>query len=238
MIVNFLEEKKASSGLAIGAVIMGMIASVIWVAGVSMSAFEMTGEDVLGFITLGGIASLISGILQLIVMRQWATALEMNKDNTKIVLDYLGVKSQDVEEKFDISVIRNRIESIDIKTWAFWMYVIFYILNSFAPLLGFLGIMALLALIFYAIYLQSIFTASNQLQDVKTSMYNVLSKGDMLVNLKIIKPRNIFLVVLLSIVTLGIYAFYLLVVLTKEINTFIDQDKELRDRLILQAVKD
>ena len=233
MMVNFLNEKKASSGMAVGAIVMGIIAVIAWIAGAAAMAQGMYGSAI-GIIATGGILGFIAAIFQLIVMRQWSLALEVNKDNTKIVLDYLNMKAQDLEEKFDISLIRNKIESIDIKTWAFWLYLVFYILNFLIPI----GIFGIIGLVFFAIYLQSIFTASKQLQEVKTTMYNVLSKGDMLVNLKLIKPRNIGLVILLSIVTLGIYALYLLVALTKEINAFIDQDTELRGRLVLQAAKE
>ncbi|RKX52138.1 MAG: hypothetical protein DRP30_06695, partial [Thermotoga sp.] len=99
------------------------------------------------------------------------------------------------------------------------------------------GLLGIIGFVFFAIYIQSVFSASNQLQDVKTKMYNALSKGEMLVNLKLIKSRNVGLVILLSIITLGIYAYYLLVALSKEINSFVEQDKELRNKLILQAVK-
>ncbi len=233
MMINFLNEKKASSGMAVGAIVMGIIAVIAWIAGAAVMVQGMY-DSAVGIIVTGGILGFIAAIFQLIVMRQWSLSLEVNKDNTKIVLDYLNMKAQDLEEKFDISLIRNKIESIDIKTWAFWLYLVFYILNFLIPI----GIFGIIGLVFFAIYLQSIFTASKQLQEVKTTMYNVLSKVDMLVNLKLIKPRNIGLVILLSIVTLGIYALYLLVALTKEINAFIDQDTELRSRLVLQAAKE
>ena len=240
MVVSFLDERKVSVGLAVSSIVLGIIAIVSWIAGVGyiVSTIMEGGiedyESYIGAMAFAAIFGIIAGIFQFIVMNQWASALKVNKDNTKIVLDYLNIKSQDMEEKFDISLIRNRIESVDIKTWAFWLYLTFYILNFLLPVYGILGI---LGFIFFAIYLQSIFSASNQLQDVKTKMYNALSKGEMLVNLNLIKRRNVGLVILLSIITLGIYIYYLLIALSKEINSFVDRDKELRDRLIIQTAK-
>ncbi len=239
MIVSFLDEKKVSVGLAIGAIVLEIIAAIAWIGGISHTAsMIMKGyadyETFLGALAIAVIFGIIAAIFQFIVMNQWANALKMNKNNTKIVLDYLSMKAQDTEEKFDISLIRNKIESIEIKTWAFWLYLVLYILNFIT--LSY-GILKIIGLIFLAIYLQSVLSASSQLQDIKTKMYTALSKGEMLVNLNLIKPRNIGLVILLSIITLGIYAYYLLFALSKEINAFIEQDKELRNKLVLQTVK-
>jgi len=239
VIINFLEEKKVSVRLAVASIVFGIITIAAWIGGMSYMGFTIAEgygdyETYMGALAIAVIFGIISAIFQFAVMNQWANTLKMNKDNTKLVLDYLNMKAQDVEEKFDISLIRNKIESVEIKTWAFWLYLVFYILNYILPTYGLLGI---IGFVFFAIYIQSVFSASNQLQDVKTKMYNALSKGEMLVNLKLIKSRNIGLVILLSIITLGIYAYYLLVALSKEINSFVEQDKELRNKLILQAVK-
>ncbi|MCD6103632.1 MAG: DUF4234 domain-containing protein, partial [Thermotogaceae bacterium] len=87
-------------------------------------------------------------------------------------------------------------------------------------------IFSLLAIIFLAIYLQSVFTVSKRLEEIKNTMYSVM--GISTLQMQNIKSRNIGLFILFVIITLGIYWLYLLIKLSSEINNYLDTDQRLR----------
>lgn len=231
--VDFTVEKRVNVGLAMGALLVGIFGVIFAVIGVVTAAYSIFSGNFFGAITGSGIfilslfTNLVVMILQAILIFQWSSALNVNIDNSRLFLRNL---IQENPQNKDYSEMEYRLQSLKFDPWAFWVYLAFYFLGTvfqagswYLNLIGF---------IFLAIYLQMTFTMATSLQDHKERFYSFYSPSGVFGgSIRKMKQRNIFLLILFNIITLGIYWWYLLIVFSKEINEFLDTDRQIRNSL-------
>ena len=102
---------------------------------------------------------------------------------------------------------------------------------------------SVMSFVFLAYYLSQIFKVSVELINIKSQFYSFYLKEDYHEGLEyIIAYRNIIMFFVFSVLTLGIYWYYLLFKLSTEINLFLDYDEKLKKKLpespLLKEVKD
>ena len=78
VIINFLEEKKVSIGLAVGSIVLGIITIAAWIGGMSYIGFTVTEgygdyETYMGALAIAVIFGIISAIFQFAVMTNGRT---------------------------------------------------------------------------------------------------------------------------------------------------------------------
>ncbi|MBC7240295.1 MAG: hypothetical protein H5T71_09375 [Chloroflexi bacterium] len=123
----------------------------------------------------------------------------------------------------------SRLSELELATWAFWAYTVIYIISLISGI-GFKIILNVIAFVFLAIYLQSLFSISSELSMLKNTAYSYFLERPAL--LPKVKERNIILVALFSVITFTLYWLYLMVKLTYELHDFIEEDKILRKHVI------
>ena len=233
MFASLVREKRISIGMAVAAVILGVVGTVFMFIG-AVAATEaayyydfdmMTGASAI--MILAGVMGLVSGILQAVVMYQWSSALKTNIENTRIVMTSLGKKITDSEKTDVIDLFSTRLSGMQLPVWAYWLYVVLYVIGLFSGAYSILFLV--LGFIFLAIYLHGVFSVSENLQDMKGKIYPYLLEKVVFDDIRTINKRNIGLFILLSIVTFGIYWYYLIIKLSSEINAYTGIDSRLRE---------
>lgn len=234
--MDFSEEKRVNKNFAIASLLLGVANIVIVLVGMFISGRTLLTGQILGstavfFGTL--VLSVIVGILvmvfQTLVIYQWSQSLNGNIKNTQnMLLNLLNTKS-DNRVIADIHTMTTEMQNLRLEPWAFWVYLGLYFIALFVPSPGDFWV-NILGFVFLAVYLQMVFTLSKKLQDIKARFYSFYGRGSMS-NLHRIKSRNIGIFILLTIVTFGIYWWYLLIVMSGEINDFLDIDQQARKNL-------
>ncbi len=234
-----LSEKKINSSFAILAVVFSIIAALVGAIGV-ISVLRGMLEGVFnggfgygrgyarmfgGILTtlVSGLVGILAAIFTLIVLNQWSSTLNENIQNTKILLSYLKQKVEP-DKQINLSVIEGHLSTLNLNIWAYWVYMVFYIISFLVPMASF--VFSILAIVFLSIYLQSVFTVAKRLEEIKNAMYPLLGISSPM--LSYVKHRNVGIFIVLTIITFGIYWWYLLVKLSDEINQYIDADQRLR----------
>ena len=119
-----------------------------------------------------------------------------------------------------------------VQAWPFYIYLVLYIIAQFVGWYSFL--LYLIGFVFLAIYLSNIFKATSKVSDMKDKIYSYL-KGAKGYNSESyifrIPPRSVALVIILSVITLGIYWAYILIKLSMEINEYVASDEKVRPEL-------
>ncbi len=210
MISSLVQEKYVSKEMAIIAVVL----SVIGIATL--------------YVGIGIIFQLVSAILIFIVLYQWSQAIKTNIQNTLFILNHVKENIEDEQKKNAIVALESRLKTIEIYDWAYWIYLVCAIVGYIN---WYLFVINLIGLIFAAIYLQNVFSASFKLQDAKSKVYQYVSDKFILSG-EIIKRRNIGLFIILAIITFGIYWYYILIKMSYEINEFLQWDIESRERVL------
>ena len=210
MISSLVQEKYVSKEMAIIAVVL----SVIGIATL--------------YVGIGIIFQLVSAVLIFIVLYQWSQAIKTNIQNTLFILNHVKENIEDEQKKSAIIALESRLKTIEIYDWAYWIYLVCAIVGYINWYLFFIN---LIGLIFAAIYLQNVFSASFKLQDAKSKVYQYVSNKFILSG-EIIKRRNIGLFIILAIITFGIYWYYILIKMSYEINEFLQWDIESRERVL------
>jgi hypothetical protein len=236
MAIPMLNERKVNTAFAIVAIVPSVVAGLAGIVGTAhmlegmvegfFSDYEFGYGQMFGGMVaaiFAGIFGILAAVFTLIVLNQWSSALTDNIQNTKTLLTYLKQKG-DSEKQTNLVVLEGHLSGLQLYTWAYWVYLIFYVLALFTGVASF--VFSILAIIFLAVYLQSVFTVSKRLEEIKNIMYPLLGVETPM--LTYIKSRNIGVFILLVIVTLGIYWWYLLIKLSSEINQYIDADQRLR----------
>ncbi len=233
MLASLVKEKRISNGMAVTAVIIGIIGTLFAMIGAVVAVeatyyydFDtMTGAGAI--MILGGLLGFVSGILQLVVMFQWSSVLKTNIDNTRIIMTSLGRRVTDRDKVDVIDLFSSKLSGMQLPVWSYWLYVVFYIVGLFTGAYAILFF--ILAFIFLAVYLHGVFSVSENLQDMKGKIYPFLLEKIVFEDIRRINKRNIGLFILLSIITFGIYWYYLLIKLSSEINAYVDIDGRLRE---------
>src|SRR6056297_1712194 len=179
-------------------------------------AFFIIGFGVLSIMLflvpiVGGLLFAITGILQVWLMFQWMEVLNTNINNSLNILRFMDNSKNGFFKSATVSDYINKLKKSKIDMFWFWVYVLLYI--------------------FGGIFLQMIFNSEKNLQMAKNHFYSILLPEKYRF-MNQIKPRNFLLVMLLTVITLGIYWYYLLIKHSSEINAFIAADQENRRHLI------
>lgn len=226
-ISRFLEEDRVSMPLAVLAVVFVILAVIFVLAGL-VAAAQLQAGTAIGSLALVALFGILSAIFQLLVLYQWARAINRNITNTRDV--FLNLKDR-LEDPLrgEIGFFANRAEEFVVQTWPFWLYLVFYIIGLFTGVYAIL--FNILAFIFLAVYLHHIFRSTGKLSDLKDKLYQYLEgKHGVRLGGQVfrIPRRSIILFIILSIITFTIYWLYLLVKLSSEINRYLSTDETLR----------
>jgi len=243
LIGNLVEEKAPSKGMAWSVIALGILAFIVsLIGGFAVSRGVMTAHtpaEAMGAVAgggsiliVGGVIGFIAGVLQIVVLYSWNKAITTNIDNTKMIFQLAHDKVEDSEKKENLNAFLLKVSRLEVSTWAFWAYIILYIIGMFMGM-GFKTVLNILAFIFLAIYLQSIFSVSSELSKAKNTVYTYFMEKPALI--PEVKKRNIILVIVLSVITFTIYWLYLLVKLTDEIREFVLTDQTVR-RSVIEAI--
>ena len=235
---GFLQENRVSVLSAVLAVIFIILTPIISVIGGLATLSELTTGDVAtGAATVGGtvilvvIMAIISAILQAVVLYQWGNVINNNIKNTKHVFSHAKDQLQD-PLRGEIGFFVNRLEDFLVQSWPFYIYLVLYIIAQFTGWYAFL--LYLIGFVFLAIYLSNIFKATSKVSDMKDKIYSYL-KGAKGYNSESyiyrIPQRSVALVIILSVITLGIYWAYVLIKLSTEINEYVASDEKVRPEL-------
>jgi len=177
---------------------------------------------------VGGLLYAITGILQVWLMYQWMETLNTNIDNSLNILQYMDDSEKGFFKSVTVSDYITKLKKSKIDMFWFWVYVLFYIFGGISR--KYAIYLNLASFIFLGIFLQLVFNSEKNLQMAKNHFYSILLP-EKYRYLNQIKKRNFLLVMLLTVVTLGIYWYYLLIKHSSEINAFIKTDQENRQRL-------
>ena len=178
---------------------------------------------------VGGLLFAITGILQVWLMFQWMEVLNTNINNSLNILQYMDESKNGFFKSVTVSDYIIKLKKSKIDMFWFWVYVLLYIFGGISR--GYAIYLNLASFIFLGIFLQMIFNTEKNLQMAKNHFYSILLPAKYHY-MNQIKPRNFLLVMLLTVITLGIYWYYLLIKHSSEINAFIAADQENRRHLI------
>jgi ABC-type multidrug transport system fused ATPase/permease subunit len=226
-ISRFLEENRVSMPLAVLAVVF-VILAVVFSISAAISAMRLQVGITAGAVAGAAVFGILSAIFQLLVLYQWSRAINTNVTNTRDV--FLNLKDH-LEDPLrgEIGFFANRSEEFIVQTWPFWVYLVFYVIGLFTGVYAI--VFNILAFIFLAVYLSSVFRSIGKLSDLKDRLYQYLEDryGVHLTGRVFRVPRrSIALFIILSIITFTIYWLYLLVRLSSEINQYLSTDETLR----------
>jgi len=197
-------------------------------------AFFIIGFGVLSIMLflvpiVGGLLFAITGILQVWLMFQWMEVLNTNINNSLNILRFMDNSKNGFFKSATVSDYINKLKKSKIDMFWFWVYVLLYIFGGISR--KYAIYLNLSSFIFLGIFLQMIFISEKNLQMAKNHFYSILLPEKYRF-MNQIKPRNFLLVMLLTVITLGIYWYYLLIKHSSEINAFIVIDQENRRHLI------
>ncbi len=238
---------RVNVGLAVAAVILvfvslifGMVSTASIMGGLAWQSMNYGTFDfyplvtgTLGIYIVVLILGIITAIFQFVVLKQWMNVLNGNIKNT--IKLFSAIQTDNVSVKSEIEASSAELGNEKVPGWAFWGYLISYILSMvFAFTVVIPAITGVIALIFFLIFLYHIFSTSDSVYSKKTRAYSYLRnmKGyPQVEDISKITKRNVFLVLVLTIVTVGIYWLYLFIKLSTEINEFAKTDEAARTRL-------
>ena len=230
-------EKRVSSNMAVASVVLsvvGVLGTAIGIFGfmgglVATSPFGASGGG--GLLLVSLLLGLVGTVMQLVVVYQWAGALNTNLANLRLLLQHLVARAGDETERVNFQGGLERLAGMGISMVLFWGYVLLHVAGFFMP--GGLGkLMGFAAFLFIALYLNSVFKLTDAVQDLRQKIYaHVLGEGPCLPPSRI-RHRNVFLALVLMVLTLGIYWLFLLYNLTTEINAYLDDDQAARGRIL------
>jgi hypothetical protein len=230
-------EKRVSSNMAIASVVLSIVGILGTAIGFIGFMGAMMAASPLGAVGGGGILvislflGVIGTIMQLVVVYQWAGALNANLANLRLLLQHLVARAGDETERVNFQGGLERLSGMGVSMVLFWGYVLLHLAGFFLPggagkLLGFV------AFVFIALYLNAVFKLTDAVQDLRQKLYaHVLGEGPCLPPSRI-RHRNLFLSLVLMVLTLGIYWLFLLYSLTSEINAYLDDDQAARSRIL------
>jgi len=139
-------------------------------------------------------------------------------------------KSSDENTLYDFNWMKDKLSTLRIQLWPFMVYIAASILSVIFNDTGMF--LSLFSFVFLTLYLAQIFKVSIELIDIKSQFYSFYLKSEYREGLEYIIPyRNIIMFFFFTVLTLGIYWYYLLFKLTNEINLFLERDERLREML-------
>lgn len=148
--------------------------------------------------------SMISSLSLFVVYRQWTVLLNENVLNTKKLAESHGLDLKKVPL---------------VPNWTYFTFVLFWFLSFLFPEVW---LFSLLQVVFFVTFLHFLFEAARYLHEEKARLWQALFDVEFQ---PIIRKRNVLTVLLLTLITFGVYWLYLIVELSKEINEFLDADE-------------
>ena len=231
MTLNFVEEKRASRESAVLAFFSGTLGTCLLIMGFVSTASLSFNLDLFfagGFVSYLGTALIfVSGFLQLSVLRQWTNCITANISNTWIIMDILKHRTPEKDEA--VKLFSRKLTEMRLDYWPVVVYVLAYVVAQLSSVFGI--VFMTLGLIALSVYLVKLFRITSSLEDMKTKIYSYLLEKIYPDEMYTIPKRNVTGIFILSLITLGIYWYYLLLKLTTEINVFIEVDSNLRFRI-------
>jgi hypothetical protein len=236
-VLDLSVEKRVNPNLAVASVVLG----IIGILGTAIGFFGFMGAllaaSPLGAIGGGGILlislflGVVGTIMQLVVVYQWAGALNTNLANLRLLLQHLVAHAGDETERVNFQGGLEQLSGMGISMVLFWGYIVLHLAGVFVP--GALGkLLGFAAFVFIAFYLHSVFKLTDAVQDLRQKLYShILGEGPCLPQSRI-RHRNLFLSLIFMVLTLGIYWLFLLFNLTSEINLYLDDDQAARKRIL------
>lgn len=231
MTLIFIDEKRISWESSVLAFFTGTFGTALLIYGYIMTS---TLSFSLGFFIEGGFVSIlgaffviVSALLQYSILKQWTGLIKTNITNTIKTISIInsGNKVKGITSiKFE-----NRLSKMNIDFRVVYFFLAGYVASLFSSLPGLL-ILAL-ALVFLHIFLVNIFKIITELESMKTKIYPYLLETLYPDDIYRVPRRNVFGIIVLSFLTLGIYWYYILLVMGTEINEFIEVDSNLRFRV-------
>ncbi|WP_233186277.1 DUF4234 domain-containing protein [Thermotoga sp. KOL6] len=154
--------------------------------------------------------STVSVFSLLIVYRQWAFLLNEN-----------ALKTLELARRYSMVINEKPL----VPGWSYSTFVVFWFLGFLFPEVW---IFSLLQIVFFVVFLHFLFETIKKLQDLKRRLYRTIFDAEFK---STVKDRNVLSVFLLTILTLGVYWFYLVIKLSQEINNFLDTDDQMMRNL-------
>lgn len=210
--LKFVKEGQVNEIVALFIIVFGILSIVLFLVPI-----------------VGGMLYAISGIMQLWLMFQWVETLNTNIDNSLNILEYMSDARDGFFKSVTISDYIAKLKRSKIEMFWFWVYVLLYIFGGLSR--KYAIYINLGAFVFLGVFLQMVFNSERNMQSAKNHFYSILLPGRYRF-MNQIKRRNFFVVMLFSIITMGIYWYYLLIKHSSEINAFIKADQENRGHLI------
>lgn len=231
MTLNFIEERLISKESAVLAFFSGTFGTILLISGYIMTSTLTFKPDFFiegGFVSiLGTFFIIVSALLQFSLLKHWTSVLHDNIENTMILIDIFKERAN-VEDK-TIQKFANKLSEIQIDFRPIYFFVVGYIIALLSSLTGLL--VFVLALFSLSLYLKNIFRIIVELEDMKAKIYPYLMESIFTDEIYKIPGRNVVGIFILSLITFGIYWYYILFRMGIEINEFIEVDSNLRFRL-------
>lgn len=209
--LKFIKEGQVNEVVAVFIIVFGILSIILFLVPI-----------------VGGMLYAISGILQLWLMFQWVETLNTNIDNSLNILECMSDARDGLFKSVTISDYTAKLKRSKIEMFWFWVYVLLYIFGGVSR--RYAIYINLGAFVFLGVFLQMVFNSERNMQNAKNHFYSVLLPGRYRF-MNQIRRRNFLAVILLSIITIGIYWYYLLIKHSSEINAFIKVDQENRGQL-------
>ena len=254
MILELIQEKPPDKGFAIASVIISAFAVVFLltfvVGALSLPTIhEEKTLEIIGYaitwilssisMVIGILLSIAGGILQVAVVFSWGNAIRTNIQNTEIILKYIEKDIPD-EKKAVINSTLNEISQMKLSMWPFWLYIILIIaaISIGRNTLGITGgiILFVCSLVFLGIFLHLLLKTSSSLSKTKVELYRELL-GEQWPPYLGIKKRNVFIIIILSVITASMYWLYTLLQITEELSDSINKEQILRFTLLNERTK-
>ena len=204
--LSFVKEMTVNVNIAVFVIIFGIL-------GLALSLVPI----------VGAVFSVLAGALQIVVMYQWTEALNTNIENSLKILAFAMDDNATESTPGNLRMYTNQLQNSRIDMLWFWLHLAFYIISGVIINALFATLASIMAFIFLGIFLQSIFNTEERLQGAKDLFYGIYLHGDNIA-MRRIKKRHFGLVILFTIITLGIYWWFLLINHSREINDFIEAD--------------
>jgi len=209
--LEFVKEKEVNEVVAFFIIALGILSIILFLVPL-----------------VGGLLFAITGILQVWLMYQWMETLNTNIDNSLNILQYMDDSEKGFFKSVTVSDYITKLKKSKIDMFWFWVYVLFYIFGGISR--KYAIYLNLASFIFLGIFLQMVFNSEKNMQMAKNHFYSILLPAKYRF-MNQIKRRNFLLVMLLTVITIGIYWYYLLIKHSNEINAFIAADQENRRHL-------
>jgi len=185
-------------------------------------------QGVMTYVVPGNFISAIFGIVGLIISltiySQWIGINNKLIDNTTEF--FSGAISYFPEKEKYINYSLQELKSLRISSAGLWLYGIFMFIFNFiipSPLNATINlVLSVVGIVLFYLMARKILIAEEGIQRLSNGLFSHIASNYQ--RMHQIKPRNLITVILLSIITVGIYFIYFLIKNSLEINEFVEAE--------------